>query len=150
MKGRGVADSLERLLHAVVEREIMGIDQKNVQLTAGARTPAETVDANQIIELDRERHRATELGPAFSDGVRRAHAVRGTGQDELVLDDRRSDENAIADALVQFLVRPHLATSQTEQTEPNHYTYRIAIDWPRLAAVAAAAGIDLDAELARP
>jgi hypothetical protein len=134
----------------MIEREITRIDQKSVQLAAGARTPAETVDANQVIELDREHERATELGPAFAEGLRRASAARHAGQNDLALDDRHADENTIADALVQFLVRPHLATSHTEQTEPNHYIYRIAIDWSRLAQIATEAGIDLDAELARP
>jgi hypothetical protein len=141
---------LERLLNAVVEREILRIDRTNVELTAGPRAPLETVDANQLIELDRERHRAAELGPAFAEGLHRAYAAHRAGQDDLALDDRRLDENAIADALVQFLVRPHLATSHTEQSEPNHYIYRIAIDWTRLAQLAAEAGIDLDAELTRP
>jgi hypothetical protein len=111
--------------------------------------PGETIDANQLIERERERHRAAELSPAFAAGLRRAYAAHRAGQGDLVLDDRRADENAIADALVQFLVRPHLATSHTEQTEPNHYTYRIAVDWPRLVALSTEAGLDLDAELTR-
>lgn len=143
-----MADNLERVLHAVIEREVVRTDQKTVQMNAGARTPAETVSTNQTIELDRERQRANDLAPAFADGLRRAHAARQAGHHELVLDDRRADENAIADALVQFLVRPQLATSQTDRTEPNHYTYRIAIDWSRLEALTAAAGFDLPKELA--
>jgi hypothetical protein len=149
-KGYAVADDLDRLLNAVIEREILRLDRQSVELTAGPRVPVETIDANQMIERDRERHRAAELGPAFAEGLRRARAARRAGQEDLVLDDRRLDENAIADALVQFLVRPHLAASHTEQTEPNHYVYRIAVDWSRLAQLAAEAGIDLDAELTRP
>ncbi len=127
----------------------MRVDEKNVELTAGSRVPAETVDANQTIEADRERHRVAELGPAFADGLRRAYAAHRAGEPGLALDDRRADENAIADALVQFLVRPHLATSHSEQTEPNHYLYHVAVDWPRLTQFASESGLDLDAELAR-
>lgn len=144
-----VADGIDRLLHALIEREIVRMDQKNVQLTAGPRVSAETVDANQVIEVERERHRASELAPAFADGLRRAHAAQQAGTGDLVLDDRRADENAIADALIQFLVRPQLATSHSEQTEPNHYLYHVSIDWPRLQQLARDAGLDLDAELAR-
>jgi hypothetical protein len=148
-KGCSVADDLDRLLNTVIEREILRLDRQSVELTAGPRVPGETIDANQLIERERERHRAAELSPAFATGLRRAYAAHRAGQGDLVLDDRRADENAIADALVQFLVRPHLATSHTEQTEPNHYTYRIAVDWPRLAELSTEAGLDLDAELTR-
>lgn len=143
-----MADGLERLLHAVIERRIVGIDQKNVQLTAGPRVPAETVDANQTIEMERERQRAGELAPAFAEGLRRAHVAQQSGSD-LSLDDRRADENTMADALIQFLVRPQLATSHSEQTEPNHYLYHVSVDWQRLGEVANEAGLDLAAELAR-
>lgn len=144
-----MADGLERLLRAVIEREIVRVEQKNVQMTAGPNVPAETVDANQVIEMERERQRANELGPAFADGLRRAHAAQQSGAGELVLDDRRADENAIADALVQFLVRPQLATSHSESTEPNHYLYHVTVDWSRLRQLANSADIDLDAELVR-
>ena len=145
-----MADGLDRLLHALIEREILRVERKNVQMTAGPNVPAETVDANQLIEIERERHRAAELGPAFADGLRRAHAAHQSGGDDLALDDRRADENAIADALVQFLVRPQMATSHSEQTEPNHYLYHITVDWPRLGQLASEIGMDLDAEFARP
>lgn len=144
-----MADGLERLLEYLVKREIVQQEQKNVQITAGPREPAETVTADQQIASDRERVRVAELGPAFQEGLRRAYDAYRAGQDELALDDRRNDENAIADALVQFLVRPHLASSHTEQTEPNHYTYYITVDWSQLAQVAAEGGVDLDAELTR-
>ena len=144
-----MADGLERLLDYLVEREIVRQDQKNVQLTAGPREPAETIVADQQIAYERGRHRVAELGAAFAEGLRRAYGARRAGQDGFALDDRRNDENAIADALVQFLVRPDLATSHSEQTEPNHYTYHITIDWTQLAALAAEAGIDLDRELTR-
>ena len=144
-----MADGLERLLRHLTEREIVRQEQKEVQLTASPREPAETIDADQRIALERERKRAAELGPAFAEGLRRAYDARRAGQNELALDDRRNDENAIADALVQFLVRPDMAASHTEPTEPNHYLYRISIDWGRLATFAAESGIDLDAELTR-
>ena len=144
-----MADGLERLLHYLVEREIVRQDEKNVQLTASPREPGETVVADQQIARERERQRVAELGPAFGEGLRRAYAARRAGVDHLVLDDRRNDENAIADALVQFLVRPDLAASHSEQTEPNHYRYHFTSDWPQLAALAVEAGIDLDQELTR-
>jgi len=143
-----VADGVERLLNVLIDREILRLEEKNVELTAGPRVSAETVDANQHIEADRERQRVSDLGGAFAAGLRRAYAAQQAGESEIALDDRRLDENAMADALVQFLVRPQYATSQTDQTEPNHYVYRIAVDWAHLSRLADEAGIDLRAALA--
>lgn len=142
-----MADGLERLLRLVIDQEILRIEQKNVQLTAGPRVSGETVDANQQIERDREHQRAHDLGPSFASGLRLAYAAQQAGHGNLVLDDREPAENAAADALVQFLVRPQLATSQSEATAPNHYRYQFNIDWARLQALADAAGIDLQREL---
>jgi hypothetical protein len=138
---------MERLLNVLIEREILRVEEKNVELTAGPRVPATTVDANQSIEADREHQRISDLGGAFAAGLRRAYAAQQSGAGEIALDDRRQDENAMADALVQFLVRPHYATSQTEPSEPNHYVYHIAVDWERLHRLADEAGIDLRAAL---
>ena len=143
-----MADDMERLLNVLIEREILRVEEKNVELTAGPRVSAETVDTNQTIEANREHQRVSDLGGAFAAGLRRAYAAQQAGEHEIVLDDRRQDENAMADALVQFLVRPHYATSQTDQSEPNHYIYRIAVDWEHLNRLADEAGIDLRATLA--
>lgn len=143
-----MADGVERLLNVLIDREILRLEEKNVELTAGPRVSAETVDANQHVEADRERQRVSDLGGAFAAGLRRAYAAQQAGESEIALDDRRLDENAMADALVQFLVRPQYATSQTDQTEPNHYVYRIAVDWAHLSRLADEAGIDLRAALA--
>lgn len=142
-----MADSVDRLLKILIEREILRVEEKNVELTAGPRVSAETVDTNQTIEADREHQRVSDLGGAFASGLRRAYAAQQAGEHEIALDDRRQDENAMADALVQFLVRPHYATSQTDQSEPNHYIYRIAVDWEHLNRLADEAGIDLRAAL---
>lgn len=144
-----MANGLERLLRYLTERELIHLDQKEAQLVAGPRRPPETIAADQEIASEREHERVAVLGPAFATGLRRAYDARRAGQSDLALDDRLNDENAMADALVQFLVRPDLATSHTEQTEPNHYLYRITVDWTRLAQLAAECGVDLDSELTR-
>jgi hypothetical protein len=144
-----VANGLERLLTYLTEHEIIKQEQKEVQLTAGPREPGETIAADLELARQRERQRVATLAPAFADGLRRAYDARRNGQEGLTLDDRLPDENAMADALIQFLVRPHLAASHTEPTEPNHYAYTITVDWPRLSQLAAEGGVDLDAELTR-
>lgn len=145
-----MANGLERLLEYLIRREIVHLQDKALQMTASStEESAEALVSDQQMVRERERRRVNELGPAFEEGLRRAYAAYRAGHDRLTLDDRRMDENAIADALVQFLVRPGLATSHTEPTEPNHYQYQIAVDWTTLAQLAAEAGIDLDGELAQ-
>jgi ABC-type microcin C transport system permease subunit YejB len=56
-------------------------------------------------------------------------------------------QNRMADALIQFLVRPGLATVRTQEPEPGQFVYEVAVDWPALRRVAAAAGINLDEAL---
>lgn len=145
-----MADGLARLLRELIEGRLVSLEQKEVQRSAGPRTPGETIAADQNIARERERHRAAELAPAFEAGLRRAYQASRAGQASVTLDDRREDENAMADALIQFLVRPDLARAHTEPSVPNHYVYQIAVDWPQLARLAAQVGVDLDAELAQP
>ncbi len=143
-----MADGLDRLLDYLIRREIVQQQEKSLQLTAGTtEESAEALVSDQHLVRERERRRVADLGPVFAEGLRRAYDVYRAGGDRLVLDDRLMDENAIADALVQFLVRPDLATSHTEPTEPNHYRYQIAVDWTQLAQLAAEGGVDLDREL---
>lgn len=145
-----MANGVDRLLEHLIRREIVHLQDKALQMTASStEESAEALVSDQQMVRERERRRVNDLGPAFEEGLRRAYTAYRAGNDRLTLDDRRMDENAIADALVQFLVRPGLATSHTEQTEPNHYQYQIAIDWTPLAQLAAEAGIDLDSELTR-
>lgn len=145
-----MANGVDRLLEYLIRREIVQQQDKALQLTASpTEESAEALVSDQQMVRERERRRVSDLGPAFEEGLRRAYTAYRGGQDRIALDDRRMDENTIADALVQFLVRPHLATSHTEQTEANHYQYQIAIDWTQLAQLAAEAGVDLDTELTR-
>ena len=57
------------------------------------------------------------------------------------------EQDQMAEALIYALVRTNLATSHSEQTDENHYVYRLSIDWDALREVATAAGIDLDEAL---
>ena len=78
-----------------------------------------------------------------------AFEAQGMGKAEIRLDDRDAEQNAIADALITYLVRFDLADSRSEETEAGHYDYFISVDWDRLYRTAEAAGVDLPAALAR-
>ena len=93
--------------------------------------------------------------PVIRIGARRGNDVQLTDSKvsglhcEIRLDDRDTEQNAIADALIAYLVRWDLAESRSEETEPGHYDYFISVNWDALYQLAESAGIDLPAALAR-
>ena len=109
-----------------------------IDLDASASDHGSAIDSDKKRAARREAELATELRGAFARGVELVRAGHAN------FDDRDADQNRQADALIQFLVRADLATSQSVQTESNHYRYHITIDWPKLQSVATEAGIDLD------
>ncbi|MBX6341248.1 MAG: hypothetical protein IRY97_02225 [Thermomicrobiaceae bacterium] len=142
-------DDLQRLLKYIVYHYIGREDVKDIELDASAAELTRDMQATQRQVLREEEQRAETLAPAFRLGLERAAASRRAGGNAISLDDRKPDEDRIADALIYFLVGPGLATSSTRETEPLHYIYTISVDWPRLATVARDAGVDLDALLAQ-
>lgn len=142
-----MADRLEHLLKDLLQRQLVSLEQRDVLLNAGPRTPGDVLAADQSIARKREEQRVTELHPAFKAALHRAYRASQTGQASVAFDDQREDENQMAEALIQFLVRLDLAGTHTEQSEPNHYIYHLTIDWPKLRERAREADVDLDAEL---
>jgi hypothetical protein len=49
-------------------------------------------------------------------------------------------QNAQADALIQFVVRPGYGDVRTEEPAPGRYVYNLRADWPRLRELAAQLG----------
>ncbi len=140
-------DRVRRLLDYVVDHYVVRDEQRDIDLAAGVREPGEAIEADKRQAAMREGIRADELANPFRLGLVAAYRARLAGEPEVPLDDRRPNEDRIADALIHFLVRFDLATSTTEETEPMKYVYRVAVDWSRLGEVAQRAGIDLDATL---
>jgi hypothetical protein len=138
-----MADDAQKLLDYIVHHYVLHDEMVAIDLDASASDLGQSIRANKEEVAQREVRRADELGDAFAAGLARAAQARAGGQSELVLDDRNPDENRVADALIDFLVSYHLASSQTQETEPGHYLYRVAVDWDRLTKVAQAADVDL-------
>ena len=144
-----MADPFAELLDTLVRDFVITDAQKDIDLNASADEPA------AVIEADKERiaadatDRAQELLPAFRGGLLLAFEGQGMGRPEIRLDDRDAEQNAIADALITYLVRFDLAESRSEETEPGHYDYFISIDWDPLYRLAESAAIDLPGALAR-
>jgi hypothetical protein len=140
-----VADPIQQLFDAIVTRLAIPDEQKDVDLNAA---PSDDEAADKAAVARAELDRSEALAGPFRDGLLMAHAAAARGEPAITLDDRQPDQNAMAEALIQMLVSYDLAEAKTTETEPMHYDYAIKVDWPKLAAVAADAGVDLDAALA--
>lgn len=143
-----MTDEIRRVLDAIVRRWVVNTEQRAVELDASAADSGAEIESDKQEAVRRELARAQELAPAFEQGLVRAWRSRD-GDGELVLDDRDAEENRIADALIRFLVSYDLATSRSEETGASHYSYAVAVDWPRLGEVAREAGVDLAPALDR-
>lgn len=134
-----MADALEKLLTAIVERPLMSAESREAQIDA---TAVQDVNA-EIAKIRQDRHEdARRFAPYFARGLRMA------AQGPLVVDDTTADGNMIADAFARFLVTPGLATSESTTVGEGHFRYRFDVNWPQIKQIADAVGINLDEALA--
>lgn len=145
-----MAERTRALLDYIVATYVVVDEQKDIDLNAAATESGTDLATEKVEVAERERQRAAALAEPFHRGLVAAYQMRRSGSNELPLDDRDPEQNAIADALIRFLVSFDLAESRTEETEPMHYVYHVRVDWGRLGAVARGAGIDLDGALTAP
>jgi len=143
--GVAVADDLRQVLDYIVRRYVVDDELRAIDRDASATAPDLEQDKHQAAR--REVERADSLAAAFEQGVVKAWQRHRIGGTELALDDRKADENRMADALIGFLVSYDLASSRSIETGDRTYTYFVTIDWPRLRDIAMAAGVDLDRAL---
>jgi hypothetical protein len=142
-----VADGLDQLLDHIARQYLVRDEQRTIDLDASAADPGDQLETEKREASAREIERTLALRGPFEAGLRRALEATAAGEAALALDDRVAEQDQMAEALVHTLVRTNLATSHSEPTGDNHYIYRLAVDWDALRAVAAAAGVDLDAAL---
>jgi hypothetical protein len=144
-----VADPFAELLDNIVRNFVVTDAQKDVDLNASAEVSTTTIESEKERAVIDAVDRARQLYPAFRSGLLLAFEAQGMGHPEIRLDDRDPQQNAIADALITYLVGFDLAESRSVETEPGHYDYFISVKWDPLYEVATAANIDLPAALAR-
>lgn len=144
-----MADPFSDLLEFIVREYAITDGQKDIDLNATVDEPAAVIEADKRAIVTDEAERARALLPAFRDGLILAFEAQSIGSREIRLDDRNAEQNAIADALISYLVRFDLAESRSEETEPGHYDYFISVNWDPLYRVAESAGVDLPAAFAR-
>jgi len=144
-----VADDVRKLLDYIVAHYVVRDELKSIDLDAPAQEPGAVIEADKKEAVRREEDRADSLADAFARALALARGGHSLGQTEVVLDDRDPEQDRMADALIRFLVSHDLAASRTDETEPQHYLYHVAVDWDRLGEVARAADVDLDRALRR-
>jgi hypothetical protein len=143
-----LADAFSALLDAIV-RDLVILDaQKDVDLNSAPDVDGSAIETQKAEIAAAAEARAAELDGAFREGLILAYEAQGTGHAEISLDDRQAEQNAIADALITYLVRYDLGESRSEATVPGHFTYFVSVTWGAVYKVAEANGIDLPAALA--
>jgi hypothetical protein len=144
-----VSDEVRRMLDQIVARFVVNDEVRTIDREAANISDGDAIETDKEQATRREVARHEQLFPAFEAGLLRAWERAQIGGHELLLDDRNPDQNAMADALIQLLVRFELASSRTEPTGQMHYSYYITVDWPKLKELASSADIDIDSDLRR-
>jgi hypothetical protein len=128
----------DRAYAAVLEaltRERTALLEQGRELAAPAR-PRTT----GAISPEQERQARAELA-LFRAALEDARTRSGPRGDlEVPFDSQHPRDDASADMLIQYLVRPGYAEVRTEETEPWQYRYWIRVGWDRLRQLAAQTG----------
>ena len=135
-----MADDLRRLLDYIIDHPLLHVESVEAELDASA---TRDVRADIAANLAAQKAHAGRLAPYFAKGLRMARGAGG----RLEVDDTAPEGNMIAEAFARYLVSPGLATSQSAPISDSNFRYTFDVDWPRLAAIAREAGIDLEATL---
>ena len=129
---RVYASLLDALTRDRVEVEAM---EREISAPAVQTSPdVQKLERDEITEAHRE---LDEFRAALIDVHNRAGADE---RDEVPYDSSKPREDAAADMLIQYLVRPGYAEVRTEEPQPSQYVYYIRVDWPKLRALAEAQG----------
>ena len=135
---------MRTLLSYIVSRYATTDEQRTIDREAGAQIPGDELEAEKAAVVARERAAANKQAEAFTRGLNHAWARAQRGGKDVTLDDRSPSENAMAEALIHFLVRFKLATSHSRQVGDQQYAYVIEVDWDQLRELAAENGQRLD------
>ena len=125
---RAYASLLDALTRDRVETEVL-----EREISASAQQPPPDVEQLERAELDEARRELDEFRDALADLRRRG---QGNDRAEVAFDSANAVEDAEADVLIQYLVRPGYAEVRTEEPTSEHYVYYIRVDWPKLRALA--------------
>jgi hypothetical protein len=132
---RAYASLLDALTRDRVEAEAL-----ERELSTPARGDIGDVKQLERDELEEARRELDEFRTAL-DSVHQRTA--GDERAEVPFDSRQPAEDAAADVLIQYLVRPGYAEVRTEEPEAGRYVYYIRVDWTKLRELAKGQGHSL-------
>jgi hypothetical protein len=99
------------------------------EINAPAQPSAADVKKLERAELDEARRELHGFRDALADVH---HRSGGDERTEVPFDSRNPEQDAAADVLIQYLVRPGYAEVRTSEPTAEHYVYNIRVDWSRL------------------
>jgi hypothetical protein len=125
---RAYASLLDALTRDRVETEAL-----EREMSAPARQGTTDVKRLEREELDEAHRELDEFRVALADAQ---HRSGGSERAEVPYDSRNSAQDAMADVLIQYLVRPGYAEVRTDEPAAGQYVYSIRVDWTKLRALA--------------
>jgi hypothetical protein len=135
----GFAGEDDRAYGAVLQalaRQLAEEDATRLEMDAtGRRSLAdikEEASATESDLLERARGQVTGFRRALED----AYARSGGRAADVRYDGADPQQSAMADILIQYLVRTGNATVRTAEPAPGRYVYSVAVDWGRLRQLA--------------
>jgi hypothetical protein len=136
----GTDDRAYAALLDALTRDRLETEAMEREISAPAQQTA--IDARKLerAELDEARRELDGFREALAD----AHARSGgNAQTEVSFDSRNPQQDAAADVLIQYLVRPGYADVRTSEPTAEHYVYFIRVNWPKLRRLAEEQGHSL-------
>ncbi len=144
-----MADGLDQVFDTLVREYAVRDEIVDVDLTAGSAETGDAITAAKQELVAQEVEYANALRGPFRKGLSAAYALEQAGTHELWLNDQVQAENAMADALIRYLVSFGFAKSGSEETARYQYRYSFTVNWDKLREMSEANGIDFDQAMAK-
>ncbi|MBV9322246.1 MAG: hypothetical protein JO352_00500 [Chloroflexi bacterium] len=125
---RAYASLLDALTRDRLEAEVM-----EREISAPAQQTVTDLKQLEHAQLDEARGELDKFRDALADVHQRA---AGNDRAEVPFDSHDPRQDAAADVLIQYLVRPGYAEVRTSEPSAEHYVYFIRVDWPKLRQLA--------------
>ena len=138
----GDHDDDQRTYAAVLDalsRELLDTELTDIEAHSTARRSMADIKEEQAETARDTIGEARDHVRAFREALHDARS-RAAGTNVATYDSSDPTEDARADLLVQYLVRPGYAEVQTEERPGGGYAYHFSVDWARLQSLAESQG----------